>query len=493
MFFCCWLGQVGHPRTTRMMMTSNQNNPPSEHAVLASPTYLGDLGGGLIRRWSTAADTEKIGLLLSTVHRDSEAEPLNVLSQDLARIFMSGQFPYMAAGDFAVVEDTSRPDRPIVACTCLWRHQWSYAGIAFGIGRPEYVATDPAYRNRGLVRSVFELIHARSGAEGHLLQAITGIPYFYRQFGYEFALDLEGSRTVYFAQIPDGKVGEPEPYRLRPATPDDIPHLMRLYSQDRSTSLLWHELDETYWQFIINYWNDPAGQPRDVTTRGIKGCYFMIVDHAAQVVGSTWIRTRRWGRSLAVAPRLSNDPAVDRPAVIASLLRLLRDYSATVPGNQPDTPPCSELRLDLGVGHPLYDLVGKRLALAVDHPYAWYVRIPDVPAFVRHIAAVLEGRLAQSLYAGHTGELKLDFYRGGLLLRLEQGKLTQVAHWRPPAYGGGEPAIAPPLVFLQLLLSYRSLGELRSFYPDVWADDKAAPLLNTLFPKLRSTVFEPLD
>jgi hypothetical protein len=52
---------------------------------------------------------------------------------------------------------------------------------------------------------------------------------------------------------------------------------------------------------------------------------------------------------------------------------------------------------------------------------------------------------------------------------------------------------SPPLVFLQLLLSYRSLDELRAFYPDVWADDKAKLLIDTLFPKLRSTVFEPLD
>ncbi len=58
------------------------------------------------------------------------------------------------------------------------------------------VATDARYRNRGLVRALFEMIHARSSAEGHLVQAITGIPYFYRQFGYEYVLDLDGSRIL---------------------------------------------------------------------------------------------------------------------------------------------------------------------------------------------------------------------------------------------------------------------------------------------------------
>jgi hypothetical protein len=32
-----------------------------------------------------------------------------------------------------------------------------------------------------------------------------------------------------------------------------------------------------------------------------------------------------------------------------------------------------------------------------------------------------------------------------------------------------------------------------AFYPDVWADDRSKLLLNTLFPKVRSTVFEPLE
>ncbi|RIK37763.1 MAG: GNAT family N-acetyltransferase [Chloroflexi bacterium] len=460
---------------------------------LIDPTFSEDLGDGLVRRWSTAADTEQVGLLLSTVHRDREDEPLNVLSHDLARIFMSGKFPFMDAGDFAVVEDTSQPAHPIVACTCLWRHQWRYAGIPLGVGRPEYVATDPAYRNRGLVRRLFEMVHARSEAEGHLLQAITGIAYFYRQFGYEYVMELDGNRTVYFSQIPDGKEGEAEPYQLRAATLEDIPQLMAFYDQQRADNLLWYEPDEAYWRFIVSYWDDPAVQSRDVTTLGIKGRYFMIIDNDGRAVGSTWVRTRRWGRSLGVAPFLSTAPDVDRPAVMASLLRLLRDQGTRMPGNGPDTPPCDELRFDLGANHPLYGLMGDKLALAISRPYAWYVRIPNLAAFLQHIAPVLEERLARSLLAGYTGELKIDLYREGLLLRFERGKLMQIERWRQPAYGEEAMAGSPPLVFLQLLLSHRSLEELRAFYPDVWADDKAKLLIDTLFPKLPSRVFEPFE
>lgn len=459
---------------------------------LASPTYTGDLGHGLIIRWSTAADIEKLGLLLSTVHRDSADEPLNIVSQDLPRTLMSGNFPFMDTGDFAVVEDTSRPERPIVACTCLWRHPWRYADLPLTVGRPEYVATDPAYRNRGLVRRLFDLVHARSAAEGHLLQAITGITYFYRQFGYEYVLDLEGSRTVYFAQIPAKTGDEPEPYQLRPATLADMPMLQEFYNQQRDHSLIWHEPSAAYWRWIINYWLDPAVQSQ-AAIRSVKGRHLMIVDNQQRTVGSTWVRTRRWGRALAVVPNLSNLSDLDRPALVASLLRLLRDWGQQTPGSDADTPPCSELRIDLGLDHPLYSLIGDKIALAVERPYAWYVRVPDLPAFLRHIAPVLEQRLAQSVLAGYTGELKFDLHRDGLHFRFTQGKLTAVEPWRQPAYGDEAHAGAPPLVFLQLLLSYRSLAELMAFYPDVWAYDKNKLLVNTLFPKLRSTVFEPLE
>ena len=182
---------------------------------LSDPTYAGDLGGGLIRRWSTRADQAGIAHLLSHVFRDGPDDPPNLRSADVARILMNGDFPYMGPGDFAVVEDTGRPGSPIVACTCLWRLRWRYGEIPLDVGQPEMVATDADYRKRGLARALFEMVEARSWAEGQLVLAITGIRYFYRKFGYEYALDLEGGRHVPAAAIPEQPKGDNEAYSLR--------------------------------------------------------------------------------------------------------------------------------------------------------------------------------------------------------------------------------------------------------------------------------------
>ncbi len=225
---------------------------------LADPTYAEDLGHGLIRRWSTPADQEKIAHCLGTVFRNSAEAPLNVRAMDETRVMMSPGFPFMGPGDVAIVEDTSLPERPVVACTFCWSHRWSYGGIPFGVGQPEMVGTLPDYRNRGLVRAVFEMFHARSAAKGELVQAITGIPYFYRQFGYEFVLDLEGRRLIHVAGIPELDGDKPEPYSLRLATFDDAPHLLALYNLGRSASLVWHETTESDWRFHIACWEEPA-------------------------------------------------------------------------------------------------------------------------------------------------------------------------------------------------------------------------------------------
>ncbi len=454
---------------------------------LADPTYRGDLGNGLIRRWSTADDQAKIAHCLGTVFRPSADAPLNVRVMDENRIMMGGGYPFMGPGDFAIVEDTSQPDAPIVACTCYWRHTWSYGGISFGVGRPEMVATLPAYRGRGLVRAIFEMFHARSAVRGDLVQAITGIPYFYRQFGYEYVLDLEGSRLVDASAIPERKADATEPYQLRTATAEDVPHLLALYEQERSRSLVWHEADENYWRAHVASWDDPAVQGKDPTQIGLFGRLYMIVDAAGVVCGYVLPLTRRRTKTLWVFA-LQLYSTVSWPAVMPPLLRALRAHGEQTPAMRPDAKPFSEVGFNLGRTHPAYAAMGETLAPRYEQPYAWYLRVADIPGFLRHITPVLEQRLANSIMPGHTGELVIDFYRGGLRLDFAQGKLVTIEPWRAPDYGDDPPAGCPALVFLQLLFGYRSLAELRATFPDVYAEPEAALLIDILFPKLPTTL-----
>ena len=105
-------------------------------------------------------------------------------------------------------------------------------------------------------------------AEGHLLQAITGIPFFYRQFGYEYALDLGGQRIISTTQIPTAKSESPGPYQLREATRRDVPSLMQFYQQRQAESLVWSPFPQKYWEYLVDQWEHPSMKGKDPTVLG---------------------------------------------------------------------------------------------------------------------------------------------------------------------------------------------------------------------------------
>jgi GNAT superfamily N-acetyltransferase len=438
-----------------------------------------DLGDGLVVRWSTAADQQQVADLFGHVFREKPEDPINALSQAYIRDEMSGRHPLIGPGDIAVAEDTRRGT--IVSAASIQRQTWEYAGIAFNLARPEPVATHEDYRNRGLVRALFDLFHQRSEERGDLAQAVTGIGYFYRQFGYEYALDLGGSRTVFLTQIPKLKEGEPEPYRLRDAHADDLSHLIMLYERERTRHhdgrplLVTTKIEPSYWRWMLDGQSVEAGE----------GLHPMIIERAedGQVVGYVLRSRIRWGAERLGVGSIMTEPNVPMTAVAHAVLRGLKAVLPEVPlapwaKGEPD-----RLVFFLGAAHPFYDAIGPSLIARSDPPYAWYVRVPDLPRFVRHIAPALERRLSGSSLSGYTGELRLDFYRSGMRMAFEKGKLTAAEPWRRAVWGDDRTGGFPPLVFLQLLFGRRSMAELRYAFPDVWASDESAMVLETLFPK----------
>ncbi len=444
---------------------------------LGDAAYHRDLGAGLALRWSTAADLERLAALYGGVFREGPDAPPNAPIQTQVGDLMSGRHPLIAPTDFALVEDTA--SGAAVAAACLMAQTWRYEGIPLPVGRPELVATAPEYRDRGLMRAIFALLHARSAARGDLALGITGIYHYFRQFGYEYALDLSGGPDVALSALPALEAGAAEPYILRPATVADIPRLMALYERQSADAAVSTSIDAAYWR-----WQLDGMAAADMERPAVH----MIVaagDAAAQPCGyvvTARLRPLLRDDDLEVLA-LAVEPEVSLPALAPSLLRALGALPPAVP-----EAPLARLVFSLGRSHPIYALFGPRLAPTLRRRYAWYVRVPNLPGFVRHVAPALERRLATSPAAGYSGVLHLDLYRGGLRLALERGRLVAVEEWRVPPWGEAQAGV-PALVFLQLLFGYRGLDALRDAYPDVWtADDTSHAVLQGLFPARPSWV-----
>ena len=125
---------------------------------------------------------------------------------------------------------------------------WAYEGVPFGVGRPELVGTLPEYRRRGLVREQFDLVHQWSAERGELVQVITGIPYYYRQFDYELALNLGGGRMGYAPGVTALKDDEEEPYHLRAALETDLALIAELYELGCKRSPIAAKWDMALWR-----------------------------------------------------------------------------------------------------------------------------------------------------------------------------------------------------------------------------------------------------
>jgi hypothetical protein len=434
-----------------------------------------DLGDGLLLRRGIAADTGQLAAFHADLHRDPGVEEPEAGVAAWVRDLMSGAHPTMGPADFTVVEDLRRGT--IVSSLCLISQTWSYAGIPFGVGRPELVATHPDYRRRGLVRAQFDVIHHWSAQRGELVQGITGIPYFYRQFGYEMALNLGGNRAGYAPQVAKLKDGQEEPFCLRPATGADLPHIARLYRRGAARSLVSCVRDERLWRYEL----DGRSEANEMRLA------FSLVEtpdgkRAGFVAHSARVRRNRVGlRAYEL------EPGVSWLQVTPSVVRYLWALGQTWAGQEPGQD-LGRFVFWLGAEHPAYQAFQERLPHSAT-PYAWYLRVPDLPAFLQHIAPVLEQRLAASLLAGHTGQLALNFYRSGLRLSFKAGKLASVEPWQPSHEQGGDAAF-PGLTFLQLLFGYRALEELRYAFADCWASGPGARLLlEVLFPKQSSDVW----
>lgn len=431
---------------------------------------LRDLGNDLIMRRATPDDADALSEFNANIHGVDEADRKGVAAW--TRDLLTRPHATFQPGEFTIVEEATTGR--IVSSLNLISQTWTYEGIEFGVGRPELVGTLPEFRSRGLVRAQFEVAHQWSAERCHLVQGITGIPYYYRQFGYEFALNLGGWRMG--SLVPKLKDGEQEKFSVRPAEERDIPLLMSFYEQGCKRSMIsaqwtaahWHnnlfELSEENFHSFEYHIIERAdthepigyyGQARSLGSSGVRSFHFELASGVSWLDVSPFVVRRMWDAGQKYAEK--------------------------------ENRPCTTFSFLMGAEHPVYEALGNTLS-RVSSPYSWYLRVPDLLGFLNHIKPVLEKRLARSIASGHSGEYLIGMYPKGIKLVLENGCIT-FDEWKPDHADHGNAGF-PMLTFLQILFGYRGFEELKHAFPDCWwADETTRIIINTLFPKKNSNVY----
>src|SRR3712207_3340773 len=163
---------------------------------------------------------------------------------------------------------------------------------------------------------------------------------------------------------------------------------MELATRQATRSLVACVRDEALWRYELTGRSEESEQWRP----------WRIVETAAgEPVGMLAHGGKLWGKAIgARAYELRGGVSwlAVTPSVVRYLVATGREYAARDGGE------CAAFAFLLGTEHPVYDAFGDRLPRTVS-PYAWYLRVPDLPRFLRRVAPALERRLAESPLAGH--------------------------------------------------------------------------------------------
>ncbi|KAF9116626.1 hypothetical protein BGX27_001036 [Mortierella sp. AM989] len=511
------------------------------HSPATPRNAITNLDDGLIMRWSTHADIENVGELVKEAFRwitfsgvpDGVFPGPNLVFAAASKRLLSGKNAVMTDRDYALVEDTKCESgkNPIVACVSLHRLRAYYGCVDLIFGKPELIATNPEYRNRGLIRKLlFEMIHPESEARGDALQVIPGIPHFYRlvsdmkifnmdlrktQFGYEYALVSYTSGKIENVQsippLAEGKTAEP--FSLRSATPDDIPYLISMSTKERVSpyTQLGLYYGPEYWQYTVK----DIFEIEDPKYPGSRGTQVVVDAATGKDVGYT-IVSYTFGFKLEA---LVLDESVVMQEALYPILRQLiavekkrleekKAKMAEAEANTINTTSFYML-LQLHPKHPATALLGSKMVPSTTAPgFRMFTRIHDYPKFIRAVSPELEKRLAESPMAGTTGRLRLDFYRKvegnkakGLEIIFEKGKIIETSDWANPGHEKtAEEYLAwkaenkipvvyaaafAPLTVNALFTGERSLEDLIWSYGETNVKNEDSKLLlNSLFPKI---------
>jgi predicted N-acetyltransferase YhbS len=409
-----------------------RRNPAGSHTARVTTLAL---PGGLVLRTASPGDLDQIAALLTERGEPDDAVDHLLVMAD----------PDAGWASCAVVVDGDR----VVATLTLLAETLTLAGTPIPAGQVELVATDRDHEGRGLVRALMGWAHRRSAELGHLAQVLIGIPYFYRQFGYSYAMPIGALRPV---------VSSPEPvagHTVRAATEADIPAMARL--------------------------QDTVQAHADLSMPHSPGCWRWLVARG----GSTHWLVERAGTPVATGRtdqdddevRLGEVAAVDTEAACALLAHAL-----DLAGGPGGSVQVRERPDGMGGGFALAPFLGPPPDQATLH----YGRIPDLVRLLEHLRPVLSARLAASEFADVDGEVIVSYFRGHVRFRYADGQVGPVTSggtMQAPASVGGA-GVAPDLL-APLLFGAHGIEGLARHHPDVYPGPNAT-LMRTLFPPVHS-------
>jgi hypothetical protein len=412
--------------------------------------YTKKLGNGFVlRSVSSRSDLNRVARLNTEVHGTAVGH--------FSRTLLLNH-PDTQPEHWLYVEDPKTKNAVSTLCLIPW--QIRFDGIEIKAAEMGIVATGEAFRNRGLIRCQVERFNELLVSGGYDLSHIQGIPYFYRQFGYEFAIPLEPRWRIDLDNLPDPakKTG----LIFRRADRADIPELMKIFSESNQRLEMKSVRDERIWTYLLG----PSMKTEMAADTWI------VENGAREALSYFRVAHHGFGKGLIVSEAGSMKPDLCL-AVLSKLkaiaLRKKKPY----------------IRLNLPDG---CDLVKTSRSLGAYNPrtWAWQIRIVSLRAFLEKLAPLFEKRLALSAFAGFSETVCLNLYREAFELRFARGRCSEVKNVGFQERSG---ICLPPALLAPLLFGYRTPDELYHQEHDFLVEPRRRLLVQVLFPRVEAFLY----
>ncbi len=382
------------------------------------------LDDGAVLRAGSPDDLDELCALLAERGEDADAIDLRLVVGD----------DDAGWGGVGVVEADGR----VVATGTLLDEQLRVGVSKFATGQVELVACAESHEHRGYVRALMARLHALSHTKGHVAQVMIGIPYFYRRFGYGYAIPMHSSATLLHREAAhDGDA------LVRPATEADIAEMAALQEHEQAAFDVAMPHQPECWRWLVR---------REGTT-----------NYVAERHGSI-VATGRWTPPDDDLVWVSEIASLDAAATELLLSGLARRTDAkTLVQRRPHVPGLAAM-----LGDPA-------------RADWYYVRIDDPAVVLGALRPELERRLAASEFAASDRLVELSLWESQLAFPIANGRLGPVTTGGPRqvivSQGGSG---LPPDAFAHLVFGCGAAG-LEDRFPDCSLGEQRA-LMEALFP-----------
>lgn len=350
---------------------------------------------------------------------------------------------------------------------------WMYEDVSLRNLELGWVGTLKEYRRRGfnrILQTYFDELLLKGEYD---ISTIMGIPFYYRQFGYDFVIPMD--RTVWIRTnqvLPFDEKNPPEymKFEVRVAEKKDHPAMMELFDEHNRDLLVYVPRSKELWEVQEKFKRQFENEFQT----------YVVID-ASKTIG--YFRVVK-NISKDSPPKKSSmnviESSIQTYDGVLRVFQFLREEALR-----------SDILLLSSQGPSCNTLskVMENFGGYVGDGWKYQIRIPNMVEFLKKISPVLEKRLKGTMFEGITNDVIMNTFQNCYVLKFSAGKIVDVADLGPQEVDENRAFRSPPQDLVRLILGAYSVEELKQNNIDFIVSSGVRLITETLFPKIESSIY----